>query len=99
MAVPHLRRLRHVPRLGAVGNAKAVRDDGRDEMKVIQVTHEAQVKGHHITFIDDSPEAAATTVCDRFGQEVDTVYTLGRRVFVPVTVTPEQFWRAMSNGV
>jgi hypothetical protein len=68
-------------------------------MKIIHVKHEKECPSPHMTFLDETPEGAAITVKKRVGQEVDTVYWLGRRVFVPITVTPDQFWASMDNKV
>jgi hypothetical protein len=67
-------------------------------MNIIPIKHEREVKGWHVTFIDDSPESAAMTIAQRYGVEVQTVYTCGRRVFVPVNVTDEQHMAVMDNG-
>lgn len=66
-------------------------------MKTIPVKHEAEVPSPHVIFIGDSPEAAALAFEAKFLQAAPEVYVLGRRVFIPITVEPEQFWAALDN--
>ena len=67
-------------------------------MIITPVTHEKQVKGWHVTCLDMTPAAAAMHVEQKFKRPVTTVYTLGRRCFIPVDIEPEQFWLAVDNG-
>lgn len=68
-------------------------------MNIIDVSHEAEVKRDHYTFLDHTPESAAMSAQQKFGERVETVYRCGRRVFVPITINLSQFWTAMDNGV
>ena len=68
-------------------------------MKIIEIQHEKDAPSPHVTFLGDTPEGAALAFTAKFGQPAETVYQLGRRVFIPLTIQPDQFWRAMRNGV
>jgi hypothetical protein len=67
-------------------------------MKIITIAREADAPSPHITFLDTTPEVAAMTVQQRFNQNTEIVYQLGRRIFVPIT-KPDEFWEGMQNGV
>jgi len=67
-------------------------------MKTIAVQREAEVPSPHIMFLGDVPEAAAMAFTAKFKQEAPVVYTLGKRVFIPIVEVPK-FWTGMENGV
>lgn len=67
-------------------------------MKIIPVSHEAEAPSPHVTFLGDTPEGAALAFTAKFNQPADVVYQLGKRVFIPLTIEPAQFWQAMQNG-
>jgi len=66
-------------------------------MKTIAVTRESEVPSPHIMFIGDVPEAAAMAFVAKFKQDAPVVYTLGKRVFIPVKDV-SKFWTGMDNG-
>jgi hypothetical protein len=76
-----------------------VSGEREEAMKVIPVTLQSEVPSPHVMHINSTPEAAALATAEKWGQSVDTVYTLGKRCFVPVTVSAEHFWNCMSNEV